>query len=159
MGLRIISGALRGRRIGTARGGRIRPTSDRLRETIFNIIRDQVTGRNVLDLFAGTGALGIEALSRGAASAVFIDNSATAIRDQIMDFARLSAEELRAQGDMAAAEYAQVFNQDEDFAIFLRKLETYRQMLSNRATVILPVDVLLHPGRGLLEREPAQDSE
>jgi len=56
-----------------------RPTSDRLRESIFNILAFQIHGRLVLDLFAGTGALGIEALSRGAESAVFIDRGARAI--------------------------------------------------------------------------------
>jgi 16S rRNA (guanine966-N2)-methyltransferase len=80
MGLRIISGSLKGRRIGTPKGLLIRPTSDRLRETIFNIIGGCVSGRTVLDVFAGTGALGIEALSRGAESAVFIDSSPTAVR-------------------------------------------------------------------------------
>ncbi len=79
MGLRIISGELRGKRLRSVHGKAIRPTADRLRESIFNILSSGVLEAVVLDLFAGTGALGIEALSRGAESAVFIDSSSEAI--------------------------------------------------------------------------------
>jgi 16S rRNA (guanine966-N2)-methyltransferase len=71
--MRIISGNLKAKKLYSARGKVIRPTSDRLRESIFNILAFHVKQAVVLDLFAGTGALGIEALSRGAESAVFID--------------------------------------------------------------------------------------
>jgi 16S rRNA (guanine966-N2)-methyltransferase len=70
---------LRGRKLSLLRGKAIRPTADRLRESIFNIIARWVPNAVVLDLFAGTGAYGIEALSRAARSAVFIDNSRYAI--------------------------------------------------------------------------------
>ena len=73
--MRIIGGKLKGRKLRSVKGTKIRPTADRTREAIFNIIAFQVPGATVLDLFAGTGALGIEALSRGARSAVFIDIS------------------------------------------------------------------------------------
>lgn len=74
MSLRIIGGALKGKRLYSVRDMSIRPTADRLRESIFNILSQRVLDAVVLDLFAGTGALGIEALSRGAESVVFIDN-------------------------------------------------------------------------------------
>ncbi len=74
MGIRVIGGDLKGRRLHTLRGRAIRPTADRIKESIFNILAVRVREARVLDLFAGTGALGIEALSRGAASAVFIDS-------------------------------------------------------------------------------------
>ena len=77
--MRIIGGTLRGRKLSNLKGKAIRPTADRLRESIFNIIRRQVPNANVLDLFSGTGAYGIEALSRGGQSAVFIDNSRLAV--------------------------------------------------------------------------------
>jgi len=80
MTLRIIGGELRGRKLATVPGMQTRPTADRVRESIFNIIGASVQGTLVLDLFAGTGAMGIEALSRGAESAVFADNDKTAIR-------------------------------------------------------------------------------
>lgn len=70
--MRIISGHYRGRRLATPRGRDVRPTSDKVREATFAILGD-VEGASVLDLFAGTGAMGLEALSRGAASALFVD--------------------------------------------------------------------------------------
>jgi len=72
--LGVISGRLRGRKLLPIRGNAIRPTSDRVREAVFNIIARDVRQTRVLDLFAGTGAMGIEALSRGARSAIFIDS-------------------------------------------------------------------------------------
>ncbi|MFC1858049.1 16S rRNA (guanine(966)-N(2))-methyltransferase RsmD [Thermodesulfobacteriota bacterium] len=74
MGLRVIGGGLKKKKLRSVPGTAVRPTADRLRESIFNIIGASVSGAVVLDLFAGTGALGIEALSRGADFAVFIDN-------------------------------------------------------------------------------------
>ncbi len=71
--MRIIGGCLKGRQLFSVKGMQTRPTADRLRETIFNILSFRVQDTIVLDLFAGTGALGIEALSRGAREAVFID--------------------------------------------------------------------------------------
>ena len=73
--MRVIGGKLRGRKLGTLRGRSIRPTSDRVREALFNILGSKPVEAAVLDLFAGTGALGIEALSRGATQAVFIDKA------------------------------------------------------------------------------------
>jgi 16S rRNA (guanine966-N2)-methyltransferase len=73
--VRIIGGRLRGRKLQTFKGSEVRPTADRVREALFNILGRQYMGANVLDLFAGTGALGIEALSRGAQTAVFVDNN------------------------------------------------------------------------------------
>ena len=74
-GLRIIGGDLKGKKLYSIPGTTIRPTADRLRESIFNILSFRVQDAVVLDLFAGTGAFGIEALSRGAESVVFVDNN------------------------------------------------------------------------------------
>ena len=79
MTMRIIGGALKGKRLRSVGTYKIRPTADRLRESIFNILSFRVQGAIVLDLFSGTGALGIEALSRGAQFTVFIDNYKSAI--------------------------------------------------------------------------------
>ena len=80
--MRIVGGRLRGRALAPPKSQAIRPTADRLRESLFNILvhafADPITGARVLDLFAGTGALGIEAASRGAKFALFIDESAEA---------------------------------------------------------------------------------
>jgi 16S rRNA (guanine(966)-N(2))-methyltransferase RsmD len=77
--LRVIAGSLKGRRLLTPTWGGLRPTSDKLRETLFNIVAPQVDGARVLDLYAGTGAVGIEALSRGAAEVTFVDHDPRAL--------------------------------------------------------------------------------
>jgi 16S rRNA (guanine966-N2)-methyltransferase len=80
--MRVVGGSLRGRTLAAPKSQSIRPTADRLREALFNILvhayDNPVEGARVLDLFAGTGALGIEALSRGAAFALFVDEGAEA---------------------------------------------------------------------------------
>lgn len=73
--MRVISGKGKGKRLFSIKGLNLRPTSDRVKEAIFDILQDHIEGRQVLDLFAGTGALGIEALSRGAGRAVFVEES------------------------------------------------------------------------------------
>jgi len=77
--MRIIAGLHRGRRLKPVKGDKIRPTTDRVREAIFSILSDRVIDAAVLDLFAGSGALGIEALSRGAELAVFVDKDFDAV--------------------------------------------------------------------------------
>ena len=71
--MRVITGSARGVRLKTPDGMQTRPTTDRVKEAVFSIIQFEVEGRRVLDLFAGTGQMGIEALSRGAEHAVFVD--------------------------------------------------------------------------------------
>src|SRR5499427_9858939 len=78
--MRVVSGELRGRRLLAAPGRETRPTSDRAKAGLFDWIGPRVAGARVLDLFAGTGALGIEALSRGAREAVFVERSRGALR-------------------------------------------------------------------------------
>lgn len=73
--LRIVGGDCRGRRLHFPDAGGLRPTADRVRETLFNWLQGEVRGRRALDLFAGSGALGLEALSRGAADAVFVERA------------------------------------------------------------------------------------
>src|SRR5512144_2567254 len=83
--MRVIAGKFRGRPLRAPRGLTTRPTADRAREAIFQILGD-LTGLRVLDLYAGTGAMGIEALSRGAGHAVFVESDAAAakaIRDNV----------------------------------------------------------------------------
>lgn len=71
--MRVVGGSAKGHRLQAPRGTETRPTSDKVRESIFNIVREAPVGGTVLDLFAGTGALGIEALSRGAERAIFVE--------------------------------------------------------------------------------------
>jgi 16S rRNA (guanine(966)-N(2))-methyltransferase RsmD len=79
LSMRIIAGKYRGRRLKTLRGLEVRPTSDRLRETLFNIIRADVPGSVFIDCYAGSGAVGLEALSRDAAEVYLIEQSAPAV--------------------------------------------------------------------------------
>lgn len=79
MGLRIIGGDKKGKKLLSVKGMKTRPTADRMRESLFNILSSSIVDSNVLDLFAGTGAFGIEALSRGASAASFIDNDRVAL--------------------------------------------------------------------------------
>jgi 16S rRNA (guanine966-N2)-methyltransferase len=78
--MRIISGTSKGRRLSTPKNRSLRPTSDRVKESIFNILRREMEGKVILDLFAGTGNLGIEALSRGAERVVFVEKGRQALQ-------------------------------------------------------------------------------
>lgn len=73
--MRIITGSMRGKKLRALDGRDVRPTADRVKEALFNILQFRVEGRSFLDLFAGSGQIGLEALSRGAASAVFVDSN------------------------------------------------------------------------------------
>lgn len=78
--MRVIAGSAKGRRLESVRGDSTRPITDRVKEALFNIIGPAIQGARFLDLFAGTGAVGIEALSRGAAKAVFVEIDRDALR-------------------------------------------------------------------------------
>ena len=78
--MRVITGTARGRRLNELKGKETHPTTDRVKEGIFNIIQFDIEGRRVLDLFGGTGQLGIECLSRGAAHATFVDARTDAVK-------------------------------------------------------------------------------
>ncbi len=78
--MRIIAGSLRSRRFEAPPGLKTRPTSDRLRETLFNVLAARIEGAALLDLYAGSGAVGMEALSRGAARVVFVEREAEALK-------------------------------------------------------------------------------
>jgi 16S rRNA (guanine966-N2)-methyltransferase len=96
--MRVVAGRWRGRRLTAPRGAATRPTSDRVREALFAIL-GPLDGAAVLDLFAGSGALGIEALSRGAARATFVDRAPAAVRA-----IRANLQALGAAGDVRAAD-------------------------------------------------------
>lgn len=101
--VRIIAGDWRGRKLPVADVEGLRPTGDRVRETLFNWLQTSVPGSRCLDLFAGTGALGLEAASRGAKEVVLVDNDATASRELVSHCQTLGAEQVR-------VEYADAFS-------------------------------------------------
>lgn len=88
--MRVIAGDLKGQRLVAPRGWKVRPTSDRVREAIFSALGERVVGARILDLYCGTGALAIEALSRGAAGAVLVDRDT---RPALGNVRRLGLEE------------------------------------------------------------------
>lgn len=92
-GLRVIAGTLKGRRLETPDWPGLRPSSDRLRETVFNVLAPRVGGARVLDAFAGTGAVGIEALSRGAAHVTFAERDPRALELIAANLARCGVTE------------------------------------------------------------------
>ena len=108
--MRVISGEYRGRRLLEPSGKNVRPTTDQVKEAVFNIIQFDIEGRRVLDLFAGTGQMGIEALSRGARECVFVDSSNESLR--------LVKENLRRCGARARTEAC-------DALSFLRRREGF----------------------------------
>ena len=89
--MRIVAGTWKGRTLKSPTWDGLRPTSDRLRETLFNILGPSITGARVLDGYAGTGAIGLEALSRGAAHVTFVERDARAVRLMETNLAALEA--------------------------------------------------------------------
>jgi 16S rRNA (guanine966-N2)-methyltransferase len=101
--MRIIAGAYKGRRLVSPKNDLVRPTSDRVREFIFSIIGEDIQGSAVLDLFAGTSALGLEAKSRGAADVVFVDAAR-----QSLDIVRKNCELVGLQAGIIKGDAAKV---------------------------------------------------
>jgi 16S rRNA (guanine966-N2)-methyltransferase len=144
--MRVIAGSLRGRQLRAPTGTSTRPTSDRVREAVFSMLGD-VEGARVLDLFAGSGALGIEALSRGAAGAVFVERDAHAARvlQGNLDALSLAGDtvELRRRDVRAALQSARAGKETYDLVFIdppYRQAHEWATLLST----ILPA--LLHPG-------------
>ena len=99
--VRILSGRWKGRRLEVPAGAR--PTSGRAREALFDILQESIPGSRVLDLFAGSGAVGIEALSRGAAQAVFVEEDAGALSENLSRLPGAEAQTIVLEGDAVAA--------------------------------------------------------
>ena len=100
--MRIITGTAKGCNLKTPKGMSTRPTSDRVKESLFSILGGEVEGTRVLDIFAGTGALGLEALSRGAGAAVFIDKATDKVIRENSQHCRLSDRAEILKGDVFA---------------------------------------------------------
>lgn len=103
--MRVIAGKCRSRILKSLKGQALRPTSDRLRETLFDVLANRVEGSRFLDIFAGTGAVGIEALSRGASSASFIEKQRSAVR---LIHENLNALDLTAVGQVFSGDAAKI---------------------------------------------------
>ena len=146
--MRVITGKARGVQLKTPEGLKTRPTADRVKEALFSIIQFDLPGANVLDLFGGTGQLGIEALSRGAASAVFVDERE--------DACRLIRENLKRTGfsaDVIRSDYmAFLKNCRKKFDIIFLDPPYAEVFLENSLKMITEIDILQSGGIIVAER-------
>ncbi|MCD8004049.1 MAG: 16S rRNA (guanine(966)-N(2))-methyltransferase RsmD [Oscillospiraceae bacterium] len=147
--MRVISGSARGRVLKTPPGLDTRPTTDRVKQAMFNIIQFDVPGRRVLDLFGGTGQLAVEALSRGASSAVIVERSAAAAQviQENLEMARL-ADQAR-----VVREDAEVFlsRQTGPFDLIFLDPPYGTGLLERSLTQIAAIDILAECGIILCE--------
>jgi 16S rRNA (guanine(966)-N(2))-methyltransferase RsmD len=142
--VRVVAGAFRGRGLVAPRGRSTRPTSDRVREALFSILGAFVEGAQVLDLYAGSGALAIEALSRGAGGAVLVDSSAAAVAAIRRNLLAVGADaEVRRQDAVAYLERARLDGRQYDL-VFLDP--PYRQASAIGQTLSTALAPVLRPG-------------
>lgn len=153
--MRVITGKARGVQLKTPDGMLTRPTADRVKEACFSIIQFDIPGSRVLDLFGGTGQLGIEALSRGAKSAVFVD--------QREDACRLIRENLRrtkldADGAVVRADYLEYLRRcREKFEIIFLDPPYAEVFLENALKCISEIDILQSGGIIVTERPAGKE--
>ena len=153
--MRVITGKARGVQLKTPDGQLTRPTSDRVKEALFSIIQFEIPGAAVLDLFGGTGQLGIEALSRGAKSAVFVDareDACKLIREN------LKRTRLEQDGKVVRADYMEYLNRcREKFDIILLDPPYAEVFLENSLKRITEIDILQSGGIIIAERPLGKD--
>lgn len=148
--MRVITGKARGIQLKTPEGMQTRPTADRVKEALFSIINFDIPGAKVLDLFGGTGQLGIEALSRGAASAVFVDakeESCRLIREN------LKRTKLEQDAKVVRSDYLDYLNRcREQYNIILLDPPYAEVFLENAIKRITEIDILQSDGIIVAER-------
>ena len=148
--MRVITGTARGTVLKTPEGMQTRPTADRVKEALFSIINFDIPGARVLDLFGGTGQLGIEALSRGAVSAVFVDESDSACK---LIKENLRRTKLESQGRVVRSDYMAYLNTcKEMFDIILLDPPYADVFLENSLKIISEIDILQSGGIIVAER-------
>ena len=148
--MRVITGKARGVVLKTPEGLSTRPTADRVKEAMFSIIQFELPGKRVLDLFGGTGQLGIEALSRGAASAVFVDAGEDACK---LIRENLRRTKLESQARVTRSDYLQFLSgTKEKFDIILLDPPYAEVFLENSIKRISEIDILQTDGIIVTER-------
>ena len=153
--MRVITGKARGVSLKTPEGLTTRPTTDRVKEALFSIIHFEIPGARVLDLFGGTGQLGIEALSRGAKSAVFVDagDKACALIKENLKRTRLEAD-----AKVIRSDYLQYLDRcNETFEIILLDPPYAEVFLENALKRITEIDILQSGGIIVAERPLGKD--
>ena len=148
--MRVITGKARGVQLKTPEGMTTRPTTDRVKEALFSIIQFEIAGARVLDLFGGTGQLGIEALSRGAKSAVFVDAGEPACR---LIKENLKRTKLEADARVIRADYLDYLKRcRENFDIIFLDPPYAEVFLENALKCIAEIDILQSGGIIVAER-------
>ena len=153
--MRVITGKARGIQLKTPEGMSTRPTSDRVKEALFSIIQFETPGAKVLDLFGGTGQLGIEALSRGAKSAVFVDAGEPACK---LIRENLRRTKLEADAKVIRSDYLDYLKRcREDFDIIFLDPPYAEVFLENALNCIGEIDILRSGGIIVTERPLGKD--
>ncbi len=148
--MRVISGSARGIQLKTPEGMQTRPTTDRVKEALFSIIHFDIPGAKVLDLFGGTGQLGIEALSRGAVSATFVDKGDAACKLMKENLRRTKFE---AAGKVVRGDYLEYLSRcREQYDIILLDPPYAEVFLENALKRIAEIDILRSGGIIVAER-------
>ena len=148
--MRVITGKARGVQLKTPEGMKTRPTTDRVKEALFSIIHFDIPGARVLDLFGGTGQLGIEALSRGAKSAVFVDAGEAACK---LIRENLKRTKLEQDGKVVRSDYLDYLKRTrEQFDIILLDPPYAEVFLENALKQITEIDILRSGGIIVAER-------
>ncbi len=146
--MRVITGKARGVQLKTPEGMLTRPTGDRVKEALFSIINFDIPGAKVLDLFGGTGQLGIEALSRGAESAVFVD-----AREEACGLIRENLRRTKLEGRVVRADYLEYLSRcREKFSIIFLDPPYAEVFLENALKRISEIDILQSGGIIVAER-------
>ena len=153
--MRVITGKARGVALKTPDGLQTRPTTDRVKEALFSIIQFEIPGAKVLDLFGGTGQLGIEALSRGAKSAVFVDAREDACR---LIRENLKRTRLERDGKVVRSDYLDYLKRcKETFQIIFLDPPYAEVFLENALKMITEIDILQSGGIIIAERPLGKD--
>ena len=148
--MRVIAGKAKGIQLNTPEGMLTRPTTDRVKEALFSIIQFELPGARVLDLFGGTGQLGIEALSRGASNAVFVDSRREACQ---LIRSNLKKTHLEAQATVVQSDYMEYLNRSTGlFQIVLLDPPYAEVFLENAIKKITEIDILQSGGIIVAER-------
>lgn len=148
--MRVITGSAKGKRLKTPNGLQTRPTAERVKEAIFSVIQFQLQNARFLDLFAGSGQMGIEALSRGAISAVFVDSSKEAVK-LVQD--NLKATNFDQQARVFQLDYMSYLNRcNETFDIIFLDPPYAEVFLENALKKISEIDILAECGIIICER-------
>ena len=151
--MRVITGKARGMQLKTPDGMLTRPTADRVKEALFSIINFDIPGANVLDLFGGTGQLGIEAMSRGAAGCVFVD-----AREDACRLIKENLKRTKLEGTVVRSDYMEYLNRcNEQFSIIFLDPPYAEEYLENAIKRIAEIDILQTDGIIVAERPVGKD--